>query len=290
MSDVSSTTSGDPTVLAVVVESSRLAAALLDRDGVHLVRDRVTMPTRDVWRSLDRLIRRVVAAAPEGVARFDAVGVSCIGPIDDQAGAVSPPYVPGWTNFALREHLEELTEQPVTLATSGGASAEAERRFGEARGVTNFMSIVVDATVESACVIDGQRLAGAHGNAGAINHVTVDPDGLECWCGSRGCLEPYLSSIALEAEMNRPLRRANQSIIERGGIMFGRALATSCAAIDLDRVFITGSVIDAFGDQLLDIARRELQARSRLDNLSDLTLIEPVEHFAPLLRAASLVL
>ena len=277
-------------MLAVVVESSRLAAALIDRDGAILVRDRVTMPSRDVWRSLERLIRRVQAAAPEGVAHFEAVGVSCIGPIDDQAGAVSPPYVPGWANFSLREHLEELTERPVTLATSGGASAEAERLFGEAQGIANFMAIVADATVESACIIDGQRLAGAHGNAGSISHVTVDPAGLLCWCGSRGCLEPYLSSIALEAEMNRPLRRANQSLIERGGIMLGRAVASMCATIDLDQVFVTGSVIDAFGDQLLDITRRELQTRSRLDNLSELTLIEPVEHIAPLLRAASLVL
>lgn len=248
------------------------------------------MPSRDVWRTLDRLVRRVSAAAPDAVPAFLAVAVSCVGPIDEQAGTVSPPYVPGWTSFPLREHLEDLTERPVTIASAGAAAAEAERLVGEACTTPSFIFLIADATLDSACIIDGNRLSGAHGNAGSLAHIMVDPDGLPCWCGARGCLEPYLSSIALEAEMNRPLRRANPSIIERAGIMLGRAIASACATVDVDTVFMTGGVIDAFGDQLLDVARRELLTRTRLPNLAGITVIEPVEHINPLLRAASLVL
>ncbi len=275
-------------MLAVAIEPARLAAALVDASGTVLVRDRVTMPSRDVWRSLERLVRRVNAAAPESVAGFDRVAASCVGPVDEQAGTVSPPYVPAWTNFALREHLEELTERPVTVASAGAAAAEAERRIGEATETRSYLFVVADATVDSACIIDGRRLRGAHGNAGSIAHITVDPEGLACWCGSKGCLEPYLSSIALEAEMNRPLRRVNPSTIERAGIMLGRAIASMCATVDVDTVFVTGGVIDAFGDQLLDVARRELLTRTRLPNLDGLRLVEPVEHIGPLLRAAAL--
>jgi len=248
------------------------------------------MPTRDVWRALDRLVRRVDAAARDSLPAFTSVGVSCVGPVDEQAGTVSPPHVPGWASFPLREHLEELTERPVTIASAGAAAAEAERLAGEAQTTASFLFVIADATIDSACIVDGVRLGGAHGNAGSIAHISVDPDGLPCWCGARGCLEPYLSSIALEAEMNRPLRRANSSIIERAGIMLGRAIASACATLDVDTVFVTGGVIDAFGDQLLDVARRELLTRTRLPNLADLSVIEPVEHITPLLRAAALVL
>ncbi len=282
------TVSPHPPVLAVAIEPTRLAAALIDPSGTILVRDRVTMPSRDVWRSLERLVRRVNAAAPDSVEAFDRVGVSCVGPVDEQAGTVSPPYVPAWNSFALREHLEELTERPVTLASAGAAAAEAERRVGEARETSNYLFVVADATVDSACIVNGRRIRGAHGNAGAIAHVTVDTDGLACWCGSTGCLEPYLSSIALETEMNRPLRRANPSTIERAGIMLGRAIASMCATVDIDTVFVTGGVIDAFGDELLDVARRELLTRTRLPNLDGLRLIEPVEHIGSLLRAVAL--
>ena len=279
-----------PPVLAVVVEPSRLAAALVGPDGTMHVRDRVTMPSRDVWRALDRLVRRVNAAARESVPPFSAVGVSCVGPVDEQAGTVSPPYVPGWNSFPLREHLEELTERLVIIATAGAAAVEAERLVGEAMTTPSFVLLIADATLDSACMVDGVRFSGAHGNFGSLAHITVDMDGLPCWCGARGCLEPYLSSIALEAEMNRPLRRANPSIVERAGIMLGRAIASACATIDIDTVFVTGGVIDAFGDQLLDVARRELLTRIRLPNLAGISVIEPVEHINPLLRAASLVL
>ncbi|MFK7918301.1 MAG: ROK family protein [Ilumatobacter sp.] len=276
-------------VLAVAIEPARLAAALVDVSGAILVRDRVTMPTRDVWRSLERLIRRVTAAAPGTSAPFDRVAVSCVGPVDEQAGTVSPPYVPSWTSFPLRSHVEELTERSAVVASAGAAAAEAERQVGEASTTNSFLFVVADATIDSACIVEGKRLRGAHGNAGSIAHMTVDVDGLECWCGSNGCLEPYLSSIALEAEMNRPLRRANPSTIERAGIMLGRAIASICATVDVDTVFITGGVIDAFGDELLDVARRELVTRTRLSNLAGLVLVEPVEHLGSLRRAAALL-
>ena len=280
----------DSPVLAVSVEPARLAAALVGPDGTVHVRDRVTMPSRDVWRALDRLVRRVNAAARDSDGPFDAVAVSCVGPVDEQAGTVSPPYVPGWTSFALRDHLEELTSRPVTLASAGAAAAEAERLVGEARDVRSFVFLVADATVDSACIVDGRRLSGAHGNAGSLAHITVDPEGLTCWCGAIGCLEPYLSSIAIEAETNRPLRRVIPSTIERAGIMMGRAIASACATVDVDTVFVTGGVIDAFGDQLLTVARRELLTRTRLANLAGISIVEPVEHIGSLLRAAALVL
>lgn len=274
-------------VLAIAIEPGRLAVGIVDGAGNVLVRDRVAMPTRDVWRSLERLVRRVLAAAGTS-DDYVAVGVSCVGPIDLQSGMVSPPHVPSWLNFPIVEHLEALTGRPVALDSAGGAAAEAERWLGEAVSTPSFMAIVADAVVDSAVVLGGIRLSGSHGNAGSIAHSNVDPGGLECWCGARGCLDPYLSTIALEAEMNRPLRRANSSIVERAGMMLGRAISSTAAMVDIDTVFVTGSVIDAFGDVVLDVCRREIKQRSRLEYVANIELIEPVEHISMLVRAASL--
>ncbi len=160
-------------VLSVAIEPGRLSAGLVDDRYSVIVRDRITMPTRDVWRSLERLVRRINAAAPQSVRPFNAVGVSCVGPVDSQAGSVSPPYVPAWTSFPLRDHLEELTSQPTSVVNAGAAAAEAERRLGEARETASYLFVIADATVDSACIIDGRRLSGAHGNAGSIAHISV---------------------------------------------------------------------------------------------------------------------
>jgi len=277
-------------VLSVVVDPGRLAAGIVDRRGEILVRDRVGTPGREVWRSLEQLIRRVLAARPDEVAAPSVVGVSCAGPVDLPAGSVSPTLLPVWTGFPLREQLEELTGLPVHLDSLAGAAVTAERWVGEAVDTPSCFVLLLDQTIESACVIDGTRLWGAHGNAGALGHVIVEPGGARCVCGSEGCLSAYATTTALEAEMNRPMRRATPSIIERTGIMTGRAIASTAAVFDVTTFLTGGSIVDTFGDQFLDTVRREIGLRSRLAHLSDLRVVELSGFAQPLVSAAAVAL
>lgn len=278
------------TVLSVVIDPGRLSAGIVSGDGDVLVRDRVGTSGREVWRSLEAIVRRVLAARPDDVALPSLVGVSCVGPIDIEAGSVSPASIHAWRAFPLREQLEELTGLPVHLDTLAGAAATAEQWNGDAVEVPSFLLALFDQTIESAVIIDGVRLRGAHGNAGSLAHVAVEPGGALCSCGSSGCLSAYASTTALEAEMNRPMRRATPSMIDRTGIMVGRAIASAAAAFDVTTVFIGGAVIDTFGDPVLDSLRRELDLRSRLTHLGDLRVVELSGFGQPLVAAASVAL
>ena len=279
----------EQTVLAVVVDPGRLAAGIVDGRGEVLVRDRIGTPTREVWRALEQLVLRVLAARPDEVATPMAVAVSCAGPIDEPAGAVSPESLPAWSGFPLRRHVEDLTGLPVVLDTLAGAVAVGELRFGDTLTTSSCFTLVLDRTIESACIIDGVRLRGAHGNAGSIAHITVDPSGPLCACGASGCLAVFASASALEAEMNRPLRRATPSIIERTGIMVGRAIASSAVVFDVSTYVLSGSVVDTFGDAMLDVVRREIGARLRLPHLAGLQVLEPSGFVQPLMGAAALI-
>ena len=276
----------DGPTLAVVVDSSRLAAGIVDGDGEVLIRDRVGTPNRDVWRSLERLVRRVMAARGE-IPMPVAVGVSSIGSLDLQAGSVTPETMAAWSSFPLVQHLQSLTDLPVALDSTAGAAAEAERWLGEAVGLPGYLTLLLDQTVESACIINDVRLRGSHGNGGSLAHLAVEPDGFPCGCGAIGCLNMYASAAALEAEINRPLRRAPDSVVERTGIMVGRTIASAAAVFDLTTVFISGSVVDTFGDSMLDSMRREIGLRSKLDNLQDLRVLEPSGLIQPLVGAAA---
>ena len=278
------------TVLAVAIDSGRLSAGIVSSDGDVLVRDRVGTPAREVWRSLEQVVLRILAARPDDVALPSLVGVSCAGPIDVEAGSVSPASIPAWSAFPLREQLEELTGLPVHLDTLAGAAATAERWNGDAVDVASFLLAFFDQTIESAVVIDGVRLRGAHGNAGSLAHIAVEPGGAACLCGASGCLSAYASTTALEAEMNRPMRRATPSMIDRTGIMMGRAIASAVAAFDVTTVFVGGAVIDTFGDPVLESLRRELALRSRLTHLADLRVVELSGFGLPLVAAASVAL
>ncbi|MDX2380043.1 MAG: ROK family protein, partial [Acidimicrobiia bacterium] len=153
----------DAPVLAVAVEAGRLAAGIVDTGGTALVRDRITIPQREVWRGLEGLIRRVIAAAPAGTRRPQAVGVSCLGPIDIDAGSVSPSAVDAWRGFPLVAELEALTGLPVYLDTRAATVAEFARATEMTGEDDSYLVLLLDSTIESACVVGGVRLRGAHG-------------------------------------------------------------------------------------------------------------------------------
>jgi glucokinase len=213
---------------------------------------------------LHRLVRRVVAARPDDVDPLERCGVSCEGPIDASAGTVSPMHLPVWRDYDLRERVGELTGLPTVLGPSAQGRVLAEAWKGAAREVDDVMVLVLSDAVEAGVIANGRLLRGRLGNAGQLGHVLVEPDGLPCVCGGAGCLTAYASKSAIEAETNRPLRRTPASVVERTGMMIGRAIASATAVFDLRLVVLTGPVPAVFGHPLLDAARRELDQRSRL--------------------------
>jgi glucokinase len=276
-------------VIGVAVDRDRMVAGLVAPDGEVLVRDRVSTPTRDWWRALEGLVGRVMAAIPAGTAAPTAVGVSCIGPVDQASGSVNPTGWRGGRSTPLASKLYELVSLPAYLAPTAVATAEAIRLWGDAER-TNFVVVHLDATVESACVVRDRHLFGAHGNAGSIAHVLVDPGGLACSCGAAGCASPYLSATAIEQELARPRRRAGPGVAERTGIMLGRALASLLALVDVEIVYVTGHVLDQCDPLLVEAARRELDIRSRLSNLERAVIVELDFPPAPLVAAAAVAI
>jgi glucokinase len=258
------------TYLAIDVGHDRLVAGVVGDHGEVLVRDRVATPRRDVWPALNRLIRRVVAARPEDAGPLRACGVTCEGPLNRGSGTVDPLHMPMMHGFELRTRVHEVTRLPTVLASSSQGRVLAERWLGAARGVRDVMVLLLTDTVEAGIVSNGRLLGGQQGNAGQIGHVNVEPNGSPCVCGARGCLWAYVSGAALQAEMNRPLRRAPGPVVERAGVMVGRAIAGAAAVFDLRLVLLAGTVPAVFGAPFIEAATRELDQRSRVAHLRSL--------------------
>lgn len=164
----------------------------------------------------------------------------------------------------MRERIHELTRLPTILAPSSQARVIAERWIGTARGVSDVMVLLLSDAVEAGVVSGGRLLGGRRGNAGQIGHLNVEPNGAQCVCGASGCLWAYASAVALQSEMNRPLRRAPGPVVERTGVMIGRAIASAAAVLDFRLVLLAGTVPTTFGTPLLEAAGRELDQRSRI--------------------------
>jgi len=272
--------------LAIDVGGTKLAVGIVADTGEVLVRDRVATPVRDVWPALSRVVLRVLAAAPTPPV---AVGVGCGGPMNPVTRTVSPLHVPSWKDFPLAAEVETLTQLPTVLDKNAKAVALGEAWCGAAVGERNFVALVIGAGLGGGIVSRGKLLEGRLGNAGHIGHVVVEPDGRPCRCGGRGCLEAYCSGAAIEEETGRPPQRAPQAIVERTGLLTGRALASLGAICDLRLAVIGGSMALGFGEPFFAAAQAELDQRARLAFTSGFRVVPAgLGQLAPLIGAAAL--
>lgn len=274
--------------LAVDIGGTKLAAGVVTESGGIVVRDRVPTPPHHVWPALERLVRRVQAAAVG--EELLAVGVGCGGPMtpSPQGPLVSPLHIPEWQSFPLAAELAAVTGLPVHVDNDAKALALAEGWCGAAVGVSDYLAVVVATGVGGGLVSGGRLLSGRLGNAGHIGHVVVEPDGRPCACGGRGCLEAYASGRAIFRETERPPARASQAIVERTGTLVGRAIASTMAVVDVPLALVGGSVALGFGAPFFAAAQAELDRRAGLSFLRG-AQVRPVAlgTAAPLIGAAA---
>jgi glucokinase len=178
---------------------------------------------------------------------------------------VSPLNIPAWRAFPLRARLAEQCGLPVTVDNDAKALALGEGWTGAARGVRDYIGMVVSTGVGGGIVCDGRLLDGAQGNAGHIGHITVEPDGRVCSCGARGCLEAEASGSAIAAITGRPPAEASAEVRERTGTLVGRGVASVANLLDLRLAVVSGSVALGYGDAFFAAAQAELDARCKLD-------------------------
>ncbi|KUL34011.1 ROK family transcriptional regulator [Streptomyces regalis] len=105
---------------------------------------------------------------------------------------------------------------PLTVGNEANFGALAELWLGDGTA-RDFLHVSAEIGIGAAVVVDGGLLRGTRGFAGELGHVPVQPDGPECPCGGRGCLEQYAGEEAV-------LRAAGlESDEDRVGLLAGRA-------------------------------------------------------------------
>jgi glucokinase len=256
--------------LAIDIGGTKMAAALVDGAGALRVQDRVPTPAdqgaETMFAALVGLIDGVLATGrAEGVGLPVVGGVGCGGPMSWQGEAVSPVNIPAWRDFPLRRRLAEHTQLAVYVDNDAKAMALAEGWKGAAASSHDFIGMVVSTGVGGGIVSRGALVDGAQGNAGHIGHVVVEPDGHLCGCGARGCLEAEASGSGIARWSGKPAIEATPEVIERTGVMVGRAVAAVANLLDLRLAVVAGSVALGFGDPFFVAAQRELDARAQLD-------------------------
>ncbi|MFK4223897.1 ROK family protein [Streptomyces sp. NPDC019890] len=180
-----------------------MKAALVAADGT-LLHEARRATGRD--RGPDAVVESILAFAGELRAYGEthlgqgalAAGVAVPGIVDADRGIAVYAANLGWRDVPMRELLSRrLHGVPVALGHDVRTGGLAEGRIGAGKGADRFLFVPLGTGIAGAIGIDGSIEAGAHGYAGEIGHIVVRPDGPDCGCGQRGCLETLASAAAV---------------------------------------------------------------------------------------------
>lgn len=284
----------DPGLITVVV---------LSIDGEVIARHARATPAAqapaDTTAVLIQDIEMVLAGSGIDRTRIVGLGVAAPGPIDIQRGIVlDPPNLAGWDRVPLRDAIADATGLTVMLEKDVTAAAVAEKWIAAPGGAQNFAFLYLGTGLGVGLVIGDEVVRGGSGNAGEIGHIVVDPDGLPCSCGLRGCIAVSCAPLPLIEEAERrgviaaersgddptevdaALTRlvhladggdeAAEKLLRECSEQVARALAVVSNLLDVDRIVMGGPLWDRIGETLMDTVP------TRLDELRVARGVHPV--------------
>lgn len=293
---------GGTKVLGVAVDGDDRVVAEARADTPHRAADpsdadrgEVGREVADAVAAVVQVLRDALAApgseASEAAATPDVaalpVGVGAPGMLDRQGVLRFAPNLPGAAGADLQELVSaRLPGAPVLVENDANCAAVAECRRGAAHGAAHALVVTLGTGIGGGLVSGGRVLVGAHGFAGEIGHMLVDPTGPACPCGRRGCWERYASGgglgrLAREAAHAGQLhevvalaggdpelvrgehvtRAAHQGepgalrVLDQLGWWVALGLANLTAVLDPDRIVLGGGLVGA-GEMLLAPTRR----------------------------------
>jgi glucokinase len=277
--------------IGVDIGGTKVAAGVVDEGGRIVATALRPTPSDDPMQT-EEVIADVVREL-RASHDVDAVGLGAAGLVDAQrANVIFAPNL-AWRNEPLRAAIEERCGLPVVVENDANAAAWAEARFGAGRGQEYLVVLTVGTGLGGGIVLDGQLYRGRLGIAAEIGHLTVEPGGRRCGCGSRGCWERYASGQALVREAQE-LASISPAIAERLlalaggeplaitglevtqaaldgdqaaleafqvlGMWLGVGMASLAAVLD-PGMFILGGGVSEAGELLREPAQRTLEER-----------------------------
>lgn len=196
-------------VVAIDLGGTNLRAAAVDERGAVLYRTRRATPRGAGGKHAEEIVRAIAESVIEcrsNCADFKIAGIAAAVPaiISVERGLIlKAPNLPSLDDFRLAAALENQLGVKAFIENDANAAAVGEHWLGASKGVENSIMVTLGTGVGGGIIVDGKIVRGRDGTAGEIGHISVEPFGVPCGCGSRGCVEQYASATAIARLANQ---------------------------------------------------------------------------------------
>ena len=192
---------------------------------------------------------------------LDYCGVGLGGPVNFPAQRVyRSTHAGGWSDFPLRDQMGQALGLPVIIDNDANVGALGEAVYGAGRGYSPVFYMTLSTGIGGGIFHHGRIWRGADSFAGELGHLTVRPEGPECLCGARGCLERMCSGLWLARDHGRPAEELlrDPAFVRRYVVDLAMGLKACIMLLNPARIVIGGGISKA-GEALFGPLREELR-------------------------------
>ncbi|MFI0367456.1 ROK family protein [Actinomadura sp. 1N219] len=183
-------------LIGLDVGGTTMKAAITENSEIIATESRPTDHTTPVAAILDFATHLTTRASSLG-SPARAAGIVVPGIVDDSTGTAVYSANLGWRDVPMLHLAQERLGIPVAIGHDVRTAGLAEAVLGAGRDATDFVFMAIGTGIAAALIINNTPYPGAAGWSGEIGHVVVRPNGEDCACGNKGCLETYASAAAI---------------------------------------------------------------------------------------------
>jgi glucokinase len=307
--------------IGIDIGATKIAAVLLSETG-DIVRSSqvLTLAEEGPQTVLDKVAEQIMDLAKQSPGFVAGIGVGSPGKVDSEQGMVYNAVNLGWTEVNLKKEITDRIYQlpnalPVWIQKDANLSALGEYYFGACQGLRDFVYLGIGSGLGAGIISGGHLIVGGDWYAADVGHLSVDPEGMLCVCGGRGCAEtiasgPGLVRVAQQMLTHFPmgsllsdgvdltpadiLAAAGQDdalalkALQEVGRVLGIIMSACTAILNPSRYVVGGGLGLAGYDFIIPAAQKELRRRSIPEHRVLLDIV-PSRVESPAIGAACLV-
>lgn len=238
---------------------TKIEGIVLDEQGRELLRKRVPTEREKGYNHILDNIQRLYETLSSGIDRRPhTFGIGTPGALSLRTGLLKNSNTVCMNGMPVREDLEKRLDRKIVIQNDANCFAMAEALLGAGRGKNVVFGVIMGTGCGGGLVYKGEVWTGLQSIGGEWGHMSINPAGPVCYCGTPGCIETYISGGGLEnrwKEQHGEARKLRDIITdyEKGdakatafvGVFFknfGRAIANLINVLDPDIVVLGGGV------------------------------------------------
>jgi fructokinase len=248
--------------IGIDLGGTKIEGILLDESGSIIGRKRIPTNRNNGYDYIVDKIINLITDLQLMSKTSAAVGICTPGATSPNTGKIKNSNTVCLIGKPFKEDIESKINCTIKMDNDANCFAIAEAKLGAVKEYNVIFGVIMGTGVGGGIVINGKVHHGRMAIAGEWGHHTLYPNGNQCYCGRKGCVETYISGPSLEkhwTELTGETQSLQDIIAEAGQLPkykeklyqkwkqelirnFGMALANVIDILDPDAIVLGGGI------------------------------------------------